>query len=39
VITQEGGLVGVEKTARSDMALLLEAASGTVVDHPRVVQY
>jgi hypothetical protein len=34
VITQEGGLVGVEETARDCIALVLETASGTVVDHP-----
>ena len=34
VITPEGGLVGVEETARDCIALLLEAACGTVADHP-----
>jgi hypothetical protein len=34
VITQEGGLGDVEETARDDVALLLEGAPRTVVDHP-----
>jgi hypothetical protein len=39
VITQEGGLLGVEQTARDEIAVLVEAALGCCVDHPRVVAY